>query len=141
MMKEEYDIALQKYDQVLEIYKKLGWMNHKEFNPENLPQSREDLKCELYPKNAEQVWETYLEVKPGLEFYDDEGEKIVARQQLKSVYHRNGVAYSMTRECLLNQKTIIGKNTSAILINDYIVNLDTENDLFLAELLSEKNKK
>lgn len=76
-----------------------------------------------------------------LEFYDDEGEKIVARQQLKSVYHRNGVAYSMTRECLLNQKAIIGKNTSAILINDYIVNLDTENDLFLAELLSEKNKK
>ena len=55
-----------------EIYKKLGWMNHKEFNPENLPQSREDLKCELYPKNAEQVWETYQNIKSGHKFYDDE---------------------------------------------------------------------
>tara|TARA_Y100000593_G_scaffold25146_1_gene50108 strand:+ start:2061 stop:5660 length:3600 start_codon:yes stop_codon:yes gene_type:complete len=54
-----------------EIYKKLGWLNYKEFNPENLPQSREDLKCELYPKNAEQVWDTYNEVKQGCDWYDD----------------------------------------------------------------------
>ncbi len=54
-----------------EIYKKLGWMNHKEFNPENLPQSKEDLKCELYPKNAKQVWDTYQEVKNGHDFYND----------------------------------------------------------------------
>ena len=55
-----------------EIYRKLGWLNYKEFNPENLPQSREDLKCELYPKNAEQVWDTYNEVKEGCDWYDDE---------------------------------------------------------------------
>ena len=54
-----------------ELYKKLGWLNYKEFNPESLPKSRQDLKCELYPKNAEQVWETYREVSSGLSFYDD----------------------------------------------------------------------
>ena len=55
-----------------ELYKKLGWLNYKEFNPESLPKSRQDLKCELYPKNAEQVWETYKEVSSGLSFYDDD---------------------------------------------------------------------
>ena len=55
-----------------ELYKKLGWLNYKEFNPDSLPKSKDDLKCELYPKNAEQVWDTYLEVKQGHDFYDDD---------------------------------------------------------------------
>jgi DNA polymerase-3 subunit alpha len=55
-----------------ELYKKLGWLNYKEFNPDSLPKSKDDLKCELYPKNAKQVWDTYLEVKEGLDFYDDQ---------------------------------------------------------------------
>ena len=55
-----------------ELYKKLGWLNYKEFNPDSLPKSKDDLKCELYPKNAQQVWDTYLEVKEGHDFYDDQ---------------------------------------------------------------------
>lgn len=55
-----------------EIYKKLGWLNYKDFDPSKLPQSREDLKCELYPKNAEQVWDTYKEIKQGYDWYDDD---------------------------------------------------------------------
>ena len=35
-----------------ELYKKLGWMGS---DPSPLPEF-EDLKCELYPKNAEQMW-------------------------------------------------------------------------------------
>ena len=54
-----------------EIYKKLGWLNYKDFDPSQLPQSQEDLKCELYPKNASQVWDTYLDIKKGCEWYDD----------------------------------------------------------------------
>ena len=38
-----------------ELYKKLGWMRDK---PTPLP-TFEELKCELYPKNAEQMWEEY----------------------------------------------------------------------------------
>ena len=55
-----------------EIYKSLGWLNYKDFDPSKLPQSKEDLKCELYPKNEIQLWDTYLEVREGHDFYDDE---------------------------------------------------------------------
>ena len=55
-----------------EIYKKLGWLNFNNYDPSALPQSREDLKCELYPKNASQVWDTYLETSQGHSFYDSE---------------------------------------------------------------------
>ena len=54
-----------------EIYKKLGFLSFEKFNPESLPKSRDDLKCELYPKNAKQVWETYLETRGDANFYDD----------------------------------------------------------------------
>jgi len=39
---------------------------------DDMPQSVEDLKCELYPKNADQMWEEYLKYKPDYDFYDDE---------------------------------------------------------------------
>jgi DNA polymerase-3 subunit alpha len=55
-----------------ELYKKLGWLNYKEFNPESLPKSRQDLKCELYPKNAQQLWDTYLDVTRRFDFYNDD---------------------------------------------------------------------
>jgi DNA polymerase-3 subunit alpha len=55
-----------------ELYKKLGWLNYRDFDPSKLPKSKDDLKCELYPKNAEQLWDTYLKSTEGMEFYDDE---------------------------------------------------------------------
>ena len=55
-----------------ELYKKLGWLNYKEFDPSKLPQSIDDLKCELYPKNNEQVWDTYLKTTGDMDFYDDQ---------------------------------------------------------------------
>ena len=54
-----------------EIYKKLGWLNHKEFDPSQIPQSKEELKCELYPKNADQVWQSYIDTTKGMDFYRD----------------------------------------------------------------------
>ena len=74
-----------------------------------------------------------------VEYYDPEnGPKIVARQQLSPVYHVNGLAYAFNRECLVNQKTKKGKKTSAVIIKKTIVNIDTEFDLKLAEILVEK---
>ena len=55
-----------------EIYKKLGWMGNKDFDPSMLPQSKEDLSCELYPKNHRQVWDTYLYTARDYGFYDDD---------------------------------------------------------------------
>lgn len=54
-----------------EVYKKLGFMNYTDYNPDLLPKSKDDLKCELYPKNATQVWEEYCRSKENTSFYDD----------------------------------------------------------------------
>ena len=54
-----------------EIYKKLGWLGTKDFDPSMLPQSVEELKCELYPKNHRDVWETYQHTRGQHSFYDD----------------------------------------------------------------------
>jgi CMP-N,N'-diacetyllegionaminic acid synthase len=70
-----------------------------------------------------------------LDLCDAAGAQIIARQQLEPVYHRNGIAYAFTRECLLEQKTIRGKRTGALVIEEPCVNIDTEWDLELAEFL------
>ena len=54
-----------------ELYKKLGWLNYREFDPSKLPQSKDELKCELYPKNANQLWESYKDTTSSYDFYDD----------------------------------------------------------------------
>jgi CMP-N-acetylneuraminic acid synthetase len=70
-----------------------------------------------------------------LDFYDPAGANIIARQQLTPVYHKNGVAYVMTRDCILNTKNIKGERTSFLLINEFMVNIDTELDFKLAEFI------
>ncbi len=55
-----------------EIYKKLGWLNYQNFDPNQLPKSKDDLKCELYPKNASQVWDSYIQTAGEMKFYDDD---------------------------------------------------------------------
>ena len=70
-----------------------------------------------------------------LEYYDPRGADIIARQQLSDLYHRNGVAYAITRTCLIDFKSIKGKKTSAVLIDEPLANIDTETDLLWAEYL------
>ena len=76
-----------------------------------------------------------------LRYYDDRGTDIIARQQLNPVYHRNGIAYAITRRCLLEQKSIMGYKTGALICEGVSVNIDTEWDFFLAEqVLNQKNQ-
>jgi CMP-N-acetylneuraminic acid synthetase len=70
-----------------------------------------------------------------LDWYDPAGAGIVARQQLKAVYHRNGIAYAITRSCLLEQRSIKGVRTGAVIIEEPVVNIDTDYDLQLADYL------
>jgi len=70
-----------------------------------------------------------------LDYYDPAGAKIVARQQLIPVYHRNGIAYAMTRDCLLEQKSIKGRRTGALVIPGQHVSIDTEWDLTLVDFI------
>ena len=71
----------------------------------------------------------------GLDFYDPAGANIIARQELTPVYHRNGVAYAFTRECLVDQGAIKGARTGAMVLEGPQANIDTAFDLFLAEML------
>lgn len=75
-----------------------------------------------------------------IKYYDDNGKKIIARQQLEPVYHRNGVAYAMTRECLLTQQSTIGSNASAIIIDQFMPNIDTRDDLIFADFFTRINE-
>ena len=75
-----------------------------------------------------------------VEYYDPvNGPNIIARQQLSPVYHLNGIAYAFTRDCLVKQRTKKGKKTSAVVVNEPIVNIDTEVDFRLAELMISQN--
>lgn len=71
----------------------------------------------------------------GMDYYDPSGAKIIARQQLTPVYHRNGIAYAIRRECLLDQKTIKGNRTGALIVEGEHVSIDTERDIALVEWL------
>jgi len=69
-----------------------------------------------------------------LGYYDKEnGGKIIARQQLTPVYHRNGAAYALTRECLIDQKSILGKKASYFLTDGPMISIDTEFDIELID--------
>jgi CMP-N-acetylneuraminic acid synthetase len=70
-----------------------------------------------------------------LDFSDPLGETVIARQQLSPVYHRNGAAYAITRECLLSQKSILGKNASAVIIDEPMLSIDTLEDFDAVEAL------
>jgi len=76
-----------------------------------------------------------------LTYYDPSGAEIVARQQLRPVYHRNGIAYAITRDCIIHQKSIKGSRAGALVVEGNLPNIDTETDFEWAEfLLSRRNK-
>jgi CMP-N,N'-diacetyllegionaminic acid synthase len=77
-----------------------------------------------------------LKIEDGrMDYFDPRGGGIIARQQLGKVYHRNGVAYAMTRECLLDTKKIKGEKAGAVIIAEPIVNIDTLDDFKTLETL------
>lgn len=114
-------------------------------SPLRKPQHVTDTLKKLIDGNYDSVWtvsETDSKNHPlkqlkiendVLDYYDSEGTKIIARQQLKPVYHRNGAAYAITRDCLLQQKSIKGKRSSAVIIKDPMISIDTEFDFKLVE--------
>jgi CMP-N-acetylneuraminic acid synthetase len=76
-----------------------------------------------------------IEADGGMDYYDSTGANIIARQQLKPVYHRNGIAYAFTRDCLLGQRSIKGARTAALIIAGDHVSIDTMWDLELVEFI------
>jgi len=71
--------------------------------------------------------------------YDEEGKNIIARQQLNTLYHRNGLVYAFTRECILNKHAILTMNTAALLTKGMYVSIDTLWDIKLTEFIINEN--
>jgi len=74
-------------------------------------------------------------VDGSLEYYDEKGKGVIARQQLQPVFHRNGIAYAITRDCLLEQSSIKGEKCGAYICDGEHVSIDTEFDFMLADFL------
>ena len=70
--------------------------------------------------------------KNKLKFYNKAGNKIIYRQQLSDIYHRNGVAYIIRRN-LIKNKIIINKNTGFLISKSKHVSIDSLEDLKLAK--------
>jgi CMP-N,N'-diacetyllegionaminic acid synthase len=70
-----------------------------------------------------------------LRFFAAAGAGVIARQSLEPLYSRNGVCYSLTRECVLNKRQIITEQTVGYLIDRHVVNIDEEIELEWAEFL------
>ena len=68
-----------------------------------------------------------------VKYYDNNGQSIIARQQLNDTYIRNGLVYVLTRDCLMKQKKVIGNNCGYLIINEPTANIDTLEDLKLAQ--------
>jgi CMP-N-acetylneuraminic acid synthetase len=120
-------------------------------SPARTPEQIEEVLKKLIDEDLDAVWTvsaTDVKFHPlkqlsidehGLmDFFLEEGKSIIARQQLKPVYHRNGLCYAFTRDCLLNQKRIKGNRTGAVVIEGKIPNIDTLEDLELAEHVMQK---
>lgn len=64
-----------------------------------------------------------------LKFYSPIGKKIIARQQLSKIYHRNGAVYAISKDFLMQQKKLIGKNTGYIISKNYMTSIDNNFDI------------
>ena len=73
--------------------------------------------------------------KNKLKYYNPKGAKIIARQQLDKVYHRNGVAYVISRNCLVNLKSILSRNSGAYVVKGNQISIDTLSDIKFANSL------
>jgi len=75
-----------------------------------------------------------------LSFFDPRGSAIIARQQLEELYFRNGVAYVVSRDTLINDRTLLGRVSYACVSNVVHISIDTAADLSQAELLAVERK-
>jgi CMP-N,N'-diacetyllegionaminic acid synthase len=67
-----------------------------------------------------------------------EGEAMLPRQALEPVFHVNGVAYALTRTCILEQGSRLGADTAAYVVDSPSVSIDTLDDFDTVTKILEK---
>ena len=75
-----------------------------------------------------------------LQYYHEEGNKIIARQQLTKKYVRNGAFYIININKLIDKKSLLLENTYPFITTNINVSIDTEWDLELCEYIMKNNK-
>ena len=73
--------------------------------------------------------------KNKLSYFSNKGNKVVYRQQLNKIYHRNSAAYVINRNFLLKQKKLIGIKTEGHVIRKQQISIDNYEDLIKARKL------
>ena len=73
-----------------ELYRALGWMGKKDLA--SLPESREALKYELYPKNGDQMWESFKKYSTECDVEYDED---LVRASIERTHH---IAHNMVED-------------------------------------------
>lgn len=76
----------------------------------------------------------------GLASFDPRGNQIIARQQLRETYIRNGVAYVVSRNTLIQEQSLMGEICKPLVLPDIRISIDHEDDISLCEkIILEKN--
>ncbi len=70
--------------------------------------------------------------------YLADGLTYTSRQMVGAYYHRNGLAYAVTRASLVDRGTIVGDDTLALLTERPVANIDEPLDLEWAEFLLQR---
>ena len=75
-----------------ELYKRLGWIGRSrpEWMTDELPINVEEIGYELYPKNGDQMWESYKQYSEGYDYNDE--------TVLKSITNTYHIAHDMIEE-------------------------------------------
>ncbi len=71
--------------------------------------------------------------------YLEDGLNYSIRQNIPDLYHRNGICYVVTRDSLINHNNLMEKNCYPLLMDRFVVNIDEEIDIKIADHLLYNN--
>lgn len=74
-----------------------------------------------------------------LNFFTEKGKKIIARQQLKPTYMRNGAFYILKKETITFSDSLLGTNAGAVILKKKSIGIDSLSDIQQVELLLKSN--
>lgn len=90
-----------------ELYKQLGWMRN-EGEIRQLPE-RQDLKCELYPKNHNQMWDEFLSHRGDYDFY--KGQAHLIRD---SITRTHDLVWNHFQDCWIDTRVKLPKIDTSV---------------------------
>ena len=107
-------------------------------------QNREDLESCLpitevstHPFKMKKICENGLLTN----FVDQGFEDMRPRQLLPNIFIRNGAIYLNKRKVIINEKQLVGKKVKPLIMKDFeSINIDSVNDLYLAESILKNSK-